>query len=127
MKKEKNSDKKKLDSDVYLCNNMLIPFGILGIAATVAVAIFVIIFVYLVTKWAIKRTKEISKRFEYEAKDLESKEAKLREIEDRISSLRTQYNQVVTKGDLKTGNTLSKEIKRLEKERNKLSKKIQEY
>ena len=46
---------------------------ILGIGATIAAAIFVIIFIYLVAKWAIKRTKEISKEFDLEAKEKRKK------------------------------------------------------
>jgi len=48
----------------------------IGIAATAAVAIFVIIFIYLVAKWAIKRTKEISKEFELEAKESSKRKKK---------------------------------------------------
>ncbi len=52
---------------------MIFPLDLLGIAATAAVAIFVIVFIYLVTKWAIKRTKEISKEFELEIKEKRKK------------------------------------------------------
>lgn len=42
----------------------MLPLEILGIGATIAVAIFVIVFIYLTTKWAMKKTKEMARRFE---------------------------------------------------------------
>ena len=42
------------------------PLEIFGIGATIIVAIFVILFIYLTAKWAIKKGKEMSKKFEIE-------------------------------------------------------------
>jgi hypothetical protein len=40
------------------------PLEILSIGATIIVAIFVILFIYLTAKWSIKKAKEMEKRFE---------------------------------------------------------------
>jgi TRAP-type C4-dicarboxylate transport system permease small subunit len=39
---------------------------IIAIGATIIVAIFVILFIYLTAKWSIKKAKEMSKKFEIE-------------------------------------------------------------
>ena len=106
---------------------MVFPFELIGIAATSAVAIFVIIFIYLVTKWAIKRTKEISKEFELEAKELRLKKQDYDDMIERIDSLKKLHRTTVAKGDAKKAKELSREIIRLEKERIKAYKKITEY
>jgi len=106
---------------------MIPPLEILGIAATGAVAIFVIIFIYLVAKWAIKRTKEISKEFGLEAKELSERQSNYDGIVERINSLKELHKKSVAKGDAKTAKELSQEISRLEKERIKMYKKITEY
>lgn len=106
---------------------MIFPLDLLGIAATAAVAIFVIIFIYLVAKWAIKRTKEISKEFELGAKELSLKKQDYEDMIERIDSLKKLHKKAVAKGDAKTAKELSQEISRLEKERIKMYKKITEY
>ena len=106
---------------------MIFPLELIGIAATAAVAIFVIIFIYLVAKWAIKRTKEISKEFELGAKELSERQSTYNSIVERINSLKELHKKTVAKGDAKTAKELSKEISRLEKERIKMYKKITEY
>lgn len=106
---------------------MVLPFTIIGLGATVAVAIFVIIFIYLVAKWAIKRTKEISKEFELESKELSLRRSDYDSIVERISSLKELHKKAVAKGDAKTAKELSREISRLEKERKKMYKKMTEY
>jgi hypothetical protein len=106
---------------------MFYPLEILGSAATVVVGIFVIIFIYLVAKWAIKRTKEISKEFELGAKELSLKKQDYENMVERIDSLKKLYKKAVDKGDTKTSKELSREISRLEKERIRAYKKITEY
>jgi hypothetical protein len=106
---------------------MVFPLELLGIGATIAVAIFVIIFIYLVAKWAIKRTKEISKEFDLGAKELSERQSTYDDIVERINSLKELHKKTVAKGDAKTAKELSQEISRLEKERVKAYKKITEY
>ena len=106
---------------------MIFPIAFLGIAATAAVAIFVIIFIYLTAKWAIKRTKEFSKEFGLEAKELSERQSDYDGIVERIDSLKELHKKTVAKGDAKTAKELSQEISRLEKERIKMYKKITEY
>jgi hypothetical protein len=106
---------------------MIFPFELLGIGATAVVAIFVIIFIYLVAKWAIKRAKEISKEFDMGAKELSERQSTYDGIVERINSLKELHKKTVAKGDAKTAKELSQEISRLEKERIKMYKKITEY
>ena len=106
---------------------MTFPLRVISAGATIIVCIFVALFVYLTAKWSVKRGREISKRFEYETKELEESEVRLGEIKRRINSLKTDYDKAVRSGDLKKADALSKEINRLKKEREKLFKKIQEY
>ena len=106
---------------------MTFPLNLLGIVATVAVAIFVIIFIYLVAKWAIKRTKEISKEFELEAKELSLRRSTYEDIVGRIDSLKELHKKAVARGDARTAKELSQEISRLEKERVKMYKRMSEY
>ena len=106
---------------------MIFPLEIIGIAATAAVAIFVIIFIYLVAKWAIKRTKEISKEFELGTQELSLRQSTYDGIVERIDSLKELHKNAVAKGDAKTAKELSKEISRLEKERIETYKKMSEY
>ncbi len=106
---------------------MIFPLDLLGIAATAAVAIFVIIFIYLVAKWAIKRTKEISKEFDLGTKESSLRRSDYDDIVERIDSLKELHKKAVAKGDAKTAKELSQEISRLEKERIKMYKKITEY
>lgn len=103
---------------------MVLPLTILGIGATIAVGIFVIVFIYLVARWAIKRTKEISKEFETEAKELSFMRSDYNGIVERIDSLKKLYKKAVDKGDTKRAKELSREISRLEKERIRAYKKI---
>jgi TRAP-type C4-dicarboxylate transport system permease small subunit len=44
----------------------MLTLEILSIGATIIVAIFVILFIYLTAKWSIKKAKEMSKKFEIE-------------------------------------------------------------
>ena len=106
---------------------MISPLELLGIAATAAVTIFVIIFIYLVAKWVIKRTKEISKEFGLEAKELSERQSTYDSIVERINSLRELHKKTVAMGDTKKAKELFQEISRLEKERSKMYKKITEY
>ena len=106
---------------------MFFPLDILGIGTALVAAIFVGLFVYLTLRWALKRGREISKKFEYEVKELKSTEARVREIEERINSLRAQYAQAISRNELKTAESLSEEINKLEKERSMLYKKIRRY
>ena len=105
---------------------MIPPLELLGIAATGAVAIFVIIFIYLVAKWAIKRTKEISKEFDLGAKELSERQSNYDGIVEKINSLKELHKKTVAKGDAKKAKELSQEINRLEKERIKMYKKMTE-
>ena len=100
---------------------------LLGIGTTIAVAIFVIVFIYLVAKWAIKRTKEISKEFEMEAKELSLKKQDYDDMIERIDSLRKLHRKAVADNNAKKAKELSREISRLEKERVKAYKKITQY
>jgi hypothetical protein len=106
---------------------MILPFTIIGLGATIIVAIFVIIFIYLVAKWAIKRTKEISKEFDLGSKELYERQSTYDGIVERIDSLKELHKKAVAEGDAKTAKELSQEISRLEKERIKMYKKITEY
>ena len=61
------------------------------------------------------------------AKELSSRISTYDSIVERIDSLKKLYKKTVAKGDAKTAKQLSKEISKLEKERIKMYKKIQEY
>ena len=106
---------------------MVLPTLVISIVATAAVVIFAIMFIYLVAKWSIKRGKEISKRFEYETKELQTREEKLEEIREQLSLLKTKHRQAIQRNDLNTANMLSRQIKNLERQRDTLFKKIEEY
>jgi len=106
---------------------MVIPFELLGIGAGVAAIIFIITFIYLVIKWAIKRTKEISKEFDLEEKELSQRRSTYDSIVERINSLRELHGKAVAKGDANKAKELSRKISRLENERIKMYKKMTEY
>ncbi|OGI15867.1 hypothetical protein A3K63_00705 [Candidatus Micrarchaeota archaeon RBG_16_49_10] len=97
-----------------------------SIGAAAILLVFVIIFVYLASKWGIKRTKEISKRFETETKELEDKQLELQETRKTIAELKTKRKDVIKAKDVKTAGFLEKEIDKLEKRKDKLLKEIDE-
>lgn len=92
----------------------------IAIAMTIAVVIFSVLFVILTFKWSKKRLKEISKRFEYEGKQLKSSETRLKQIETRLAMLRDQYEEQVEKDNTKKAKEIFVEINRLEKEQQDL-------
>ncbi len=100
---------------------------ILGIIATVIVAIFVIIFIYLVSKWAIKKTKEFSDELDMGSKELSERQSSYDGIVEKINSLKELQKKTVARGDTKKANELSQIINKLEKERINMYKKITEY
>jgi F0F1-type ATP synthase membrane subunit b/b' len=104
--------------------------GIVGIVVSIGAAIilliFVSIFVKMVSKWGVKRTKEISKRFETELKSLQDKETELKEIRKQIVELRQKQREVVKKKDKKTVEFLDGELRKTERKRDKLLKDINE-
>ena len=75
----------------------------------------------------MKRTKEISKEFELESKEISFLRSDYEGIVERIDSLKKLYKKAVAKGDTKKAKELSQEISRLEKERIKAYKKITKY
>lgn len=92
----------------------------IAIAATAGVTIFSILFMILTYRWSKKRLKEISKRFEYEGKELKASERRLKEIETRLSMLRDQYEEQIEKDNSKKAKEIFVEINRLEKEQQDL-------
>lgn len=94
-------------------------------AGLAAVAfIFVLVFVYLASKWGIKRTKEISKRFDNELKELEHKENELKDTRKQIVDLKIRKRKLIKKKDFKKAKMLEKEIKELEKIKDNLMKEV---
>jgi uncharacterized membrane protein YhiD involved in acid resistance len=104
----------------------------IALAGTIASLIFAAMFIYLVTKWSLKRVKEMEKQLEterimIEPKEITSKleqqtpqqlqEQKPSDIDNRINEFRTKYNEAVNKGDKRMADIFSNEIKRLEKEK----------
>ena len=91
----------------------------LALAGTVASIIFAAMFIFLVAKWSLKRTKELSEKFSSEELPTQQQvsDSRLLEIDNRINEFRTKYNEAVNKNDTRMANIFEAEIKRLEKER----------
>ena len=85
------------------------------------------IFVYLASKWGIKRTREISNRFDTELKEMEHKGKELEETRKRIVDLKIKRNKSLEKNDVKRMKLLDKEIKELEEIKEKLLKEVDEF
>lgn len=100
----------------------MLPTIPIAAAATIAVAIFSVMFIILVIRWTRKRMKEISKRFEFETKELKANERRLKEIETRLTMLRNQYEEYVEADKPKKAKEVFVEINRLEKEQADLFK-----
>ncbi len=99
----------------------------LALAGTIASVIFAAMFIYLIAKWSLKRTKELSEKFETEPlTPQQQSDPRIIEINNRINEFKTKYNEATNKGDTRMANIFDSEIKRLQKEKEVLMKKMKQ-